>query len=128
MTLAPGAELDTPGGWSLALASISPESAGPPDLATCLVDADRVRGPFVVRNRRPGDRLRAHGLGGSTSLKRLFSSRHVPRHLRADHPIVVCDGEVLWVPGCGRSERGLVDSATTRCWVLRVIRSPSESA
>jgi tRNA(Ile)-lysidine synthase len=79
-----------------------------PNDATCLVDADRVGSALTVRNRRPGDRLRAHGLGGHTSLKRLMSSRHVSRHLRADHPVIVCDGEVLWVPGCARSEAALV--------------------
>ena len=128
LSLAPGVEVETPGGWRLALALVASDAVDAPGARTCIVDADRVPGPFVVRNRRPGDRLRIHGLGGHTSLKRLLASRHVPRHLRHDHPVVVTAGEVLWVPGCGRSDRGLVEPATTRCWVIHVIRSPSESA
>jgi tRNA(Ile)-lysidine synthetase-like protein len=68
------------------------------------------------------------GLDGHTSIKRLFSSRRVPRHLRDDHPLVLCDGEVLWVPGCARSDRGLIGPATSRCYVIRLIRRPNESA
>jgi tRNA(Ile)-lysidine synthase len=128
LPLVPDVAIDTPGGWRLVLTASGPTAATPPGHAVCLVDLDAAGTDFVVRNRRSGDRLRAHGLGGHTSLKRLFASRHVPRHLRSDHPVVVCDGEVLWVPGCGRSEHGLVGPTTTRCWVLRVIRSPNESA
>jgi tRNA(Ile)-lysidine synthase len=128
LPLVPDVAIDTPGGWRLVLTASGPTAATPPGHAVCLVDRDAAGTDFVVRNRRSGDRLRAHGLGGHTSLKRLFASRHVPRHLRSDHPVVVCDGEVLWVPGCGRSEHGLVGPTTTRCWVLRVIRSPNESA
>jgi tRNA(Ile)-lysidine synthase len=128
LPLVPDVDLDTPGGWRLTLGLAAADTADAPGVATCVVDADHVPGPFVVRNRRPGDRLRAHGLGGHMTLKRLFSSRHVPRHLRDDHPVVVSAGEVLWVPGCGRSDHGLVGPTTRRCWVLRAIRSPCESA
>jgi tRNA(Ile)-lysidine synthase len=122
------ADVETPGGWRLSVTAATPDAAPRPNDATCVVDADRVGATLMVRNRRPGDRLRAHGLGGHTSLKRLMSSRHVSRDLRDDHPVVVCDGEVLWVPGCGRSEAGLVGPTTVRCWVIRAIRSPNESA
>ncbi len=116
--------IDTPGGWRLALTSCAPEEAGPPSPTTCLVDRDHVSGPFVIRNRRQGDRLASHGLAGHTTVKRLFSARHVPRHLRHDHPLVVCDGEILWIPGCGRSARGLIGPTTTRCWVFRLVSEP----
>jgi tRNA(Ile)-lysidine synthase len=127
--LVAGADVETPGGWRVSLMAATPDAAPRPDDTTCVVDADRVGATLSVRNRRPGDRLRAHGLsGGHTSLKRLMSSRHVSRHLRDDHPVVICDGEVLWVPGCGRSEAGLVGPTTVRCWIIRANRSPNESA
>jgi len=126
--LVPGQDRVTPGGWTLRLSECPrPETSAPSD-DTCIIDAETVRGPFLVRNRRTGDYLSALGLGGRTSIKRLFSSRHVPRVLRDDHPLVTTDGEVLWVPGCGRSERGLVGPATTRCWVIRLIQRPNEYA
>jgi tRNA(Ile)-lysidine synthase len=128
LPLVAGVDLDTPGGWRLSLTAATPATVPPPDDATCLVDADRIGDAISVRNRRPGDRLRALGLGGHTSVKRLMSARRVSRHLRADHPVVVCDGEILWVPGCGRSQAALVGPTTNRCWIIRVIRSPNESA
>jgi tRNA(Ile)-lysidine synthase len=126
--LVPYEDLDTPGGWRLRIEEAPRAEVGEPSDTICLIDADRVGEGIVVRNRRTGDRLRSLGLGGHTSIKRLFSSRRVPRRLRADHPVVVCDGEVLWVPGCGRSDQALVVPATSRCWVIRVIRRPNESA
>ncbi len=124
LPLVPGAELVTPGGWRLSLVASSPDPGMPPGETACLIDADRSGATFVVRNRRPGDRLRAHGLDGHTTIKRLFASRHVPRHRRDDHPVVVCDGEVLWVPGCGRSDAALVGPTTTRCWLIRAVFEP----
>jgi tRNA(Ile)-lysidine synthase len=126
--LVPNEDLDTPGGWRLRLMESPPSAAIAPSDTACVLDADQVGSGFVVRNRRPGDRLRSLGLGGHTSIKRLFSSRRIPRHRRDDHPLVVCDGEVVWVPGCGRSERGLVGPATSRCYVILLIRRPKESA
>jgi tRNA(Ile)-lysidine synthase len=128
LPLVPGEDLATPGGWRLHLAASARAAAPAPSDDVCVVDADLVPGPFVVRNRRTGDRLQALGLAGHTSIKRLLSARHVPRHLRKDHPLLVTEAAVLWVPGCGRSDRGLVGPATERCWVIRVVRRPNESA
>lgn len=121
-------EVETPGGWRLQIARTSRAEADVAGDTVCVVDADAVGPTAVVRNRRPGDRLRALGLDGHTSIKRLLASRRVPRDLRPDHPLVVWDGEILWVPGCGRSDRALVGPGTARCWVVRVLRSPNESA
>jgi tRNA(Ile)-lysidine synthetase-like protein len=126
--LEPDRDAETPGGWTLRLSAAAPADAPAPSADVCVIDATAIPGPFVVRNRRTGDHLRAHGLGGRTSIKRLLSARRIPRHLRDDHPLVVSAGEVLWVPRCGRAERGLVEPATARCWVIRVVRGPNESA
>jgi len=125
--LVPNEDLQTPGGWCLRLTESPAGDAGTPSDAVCLVDADRVSGAFTVRNRRPGDRLHALGLDGHTSVKRLLSARRVPRRLRDDHPLVLSDGEILWVPGAARSDRALIGPATTRCWIIRLVRSPNES-
>jgi tRNA(Ile)-lysidine synthase len=125
--LTPGTEETLPCGWRIGLAEAAGDPGIRPTTDVCLVDADQVASPLVVRNRRPADRLRALGLAGHTSIKRLLSSRGVARHLRDDHPLVVADGEILWVPGCARSDRALVSPSTARWYVLRLIRTPSES-
>jgi tRNA(Ile)-lysidine synthase len=121
-----GEEVHTPGGWALRLVETAPDAVELDD-AICVLDPDRV-GSLEVRNRQPGDRLRPHGLAGHTSLKRLLNARAVPRRLRPDYPLVIADGEVLWVPGCARSDRALVGAATTRWYVIRLTRTPNESA
>lgn len=128
IALSPNETVETPGGWSLRLETVPRGEAPAPDDVTCVADADRLGDALVVRNRRIGDRLRALGLAGHTTLKRLFSARGVPRHERSDHPVVACGDEVLWVPGCGRSDAALVGPTTVRCHVIRVNRTANESA
>lgn len=128
IALSAGAAVTTPGGWSLRFETVPRAEAPAPDDATCVADADRLSGALVVRNRRLGDRLRAVGLAGHTTLKRLFSARGIPRHERGDHPVVVCGDEVLWVPGGGRSDAALIGPDTVRCHVIRAKRTPNESA
>ena len=116
--LVPGASLEVPGGWRLRLTEEPPGTITGSD-TVCIIDGDRVAEPLTVRNRRPGDRVRAQGLGGRSTIKRLFIARGVPRALRANHPLVLTGAEILWVPGCARSERALVSAETRRMLVVR---------
>jgi tRNA(Ile)-lysidine synthase len=52
---------------------------------------------LVVRSRRPGDRVRAHGR--EMSLKRFLMAERVPADLRGRLPLVASGATVLWVPG-----------------------------
>jgi tRNA(Ile)-lysidine synthase len=117
LTLAPGASVETPSGWHLTLREAAPGQATPGD-AVCVLDADHVVGDLRVRNRRPGDRLRLHGLGGRTSIKRLFITRRVPRAAREGYPLVLVGEAILWVPRCGRSDVALVSATTARVLVV----------
>jgi tRNA(Ile)-lysidine synthase len=54
---------------------------------------------LVVRNRRPGDRLRPLGAPGERKLKVLLIDRRVPRRERERLPLLVVDGRIAWVPG-----------------------------
>jgi tRNA(Ile)-lysidine synthase len=54
-------------------------------------------GRLVVRNRRPGDRIRAHGR--EMSLKRYLMDHRVPASDRARSPVVASEGRVIWVAG-----------------------------
>lgn len=122
--LAPGTTLDLPDGWRLSLREDAGESRAEPGDDVCLLDADALPATLTVRNRRPGDRLRLLGLGGRTSIKRLFITRGVPRARRAGYPLVLAGDEIVWVPRCGRGEHALVGAATRRVLVLRVEVAP----
>lgn len=56
--------------------------------------------PLVVRSRRPGDRLRPVGLGGTKTLQDLFVDRKVPVRERDRVPVVTdATGRIVWVAG-----------------------------
>lgn len=96
--------------------------AGTPDEA--FFDAEALRFPLTVRNRRDGDRMRVDGLNGSKKAKDIFIDQKVPSPLRERLPIVTdAEGELLWIPGVRRSGLAKVTAATRQ--VLRIRRSPS---
>jgi tRNA(Ile)-lysidine synthetase-like protein len=70
-------------------------------------EAFPAEGPFRVeiRNRRPGDRIRALGAPGMRRLKELLIDHKVPRAERDSLPLLVVDGTVAWVPGVTIDER-----------------------
>lgn len=76
-------------------------------------DAERVMLPpalardLSIRTRRPGDRIRPRGLGGSKSLQDLFVDRKLPRGRRDRQPIVCAGQEIVWVPGVAVGERAI---------------------
>ena len=68
--------------------------------SACSLDAEALRGKtLLVRTRRPGDRIRPLGLDGSKMLQDLFVDAKVPAEQRDHLPLLVVDGEVVWVPG-----------------------------
>lgn len=55
---------------------------------------------MVVRGRRPGDRVRPVGVGGSKKLQDLLVDRKVPADQRDRVPVVTdAAGRIVWVPG-----------------------------
>ena len=100
-TLAPGIEKprgETPGHFPVR-ASISKSAVG--------------RKRLYVRFRRPGDRMRPHGVRGSRKLQDIFTDAKVPRALRSRIPLVECGGEIVWIPGY-RIARGWEVCATQK--------------
>jgi tRNA(Ile)-lysidine synthase len=62
-------------------------------------DREALHPPLELRSRRPGDRFRPFGLGGTTSLKKFFNEARVPRGDRDRVPLMVAWGEIVWVIG-----------------------------
>ena len=60
---------------------------------------------FVFRNRRDGDRFHPLGMTGSRKLKEMLIDRKVPRELRDRIPLLVWNGEIVWIAGVEISER-----------------------
>jgi tRNA(Ile)-lysidine synthase len=60
---------------------------------------------FTVRNRRPGDRFHPLGYPAPAKLKSVLISHKIPRQQRDRLPLVVWNGEIVWVAGVAVSER-----------------------
>jgi len=55
--------------------------------------------PITVRGWESGDRIDPLGLEGRCKLQDIFTNQKVPRTRRASIPVVVCQGEIIWIPG-----------------------------
>ncbi len=85
-------------------------------------DLDRLDGEVVVRRRRPGDRLRPVGLGGSKKVQDILVDRKVPRWERDAVPVVAGGGRVLWLVGHAVDEQARASTASRRVLHLRFSR------
>lgn len=96
------------------------------------LDAAWARHRLVVRNRRPGDRIRLEA--GSRKLQDLFTDRRVPRWERDRVPVVATgDGQVLWVVGfavseAARARPGSGQRLRLRAWPLEASPTPADAA
>jgi tRNA(Ile)-lysidine synthase len=104
--------------WPVALADgrVTGASHETPD------EGRRVRGedPWVtdlpadrnlfVRAWRPADRMRAREGGAARRVKRFFGDAQIPGPSRAGWPVVLADGEIVWIPGVRRTDAASVRS------------------
>jgi tRNA(Ile)-lysidine synthase len=118
LEIAPGAAARHPGRlWQLVLRDARPRRPGEdraPDAEHALFDADGLpRTGLVVRPPHPGDRVRLLG-GGSRKVQDVLVDAKVPRESRAAVPLLVAEGEVLWVAGILRGAGAALGPGTRR--------------
>ena len=86
------------------------------DLSRLQPEAGRLR----LRNFRPGDRFRPLGMTGHKKLKDLFIDQKVPRARRRTLPLLLAGEEILWVPGCARSDFAKLEAGTEAVWRVKL--------
>jgi tRNA(Ile)-lysidine synthase len=64
-----------------------------------VLDRDRLRFPMVLRNWRPGDRLRPGGHRSAHKLKRLLNEKRVSRWERGGWPVLTSGDVLVWARG-----------------------------
>ncbi len=78
---------------------------------------------FIVRNRRRGDRFQPLGMAQPKKLKDFLIDRKIPADARDRLPLVLHDGEIVWIAGVEVSEKFKVTSpAAGDAWELRMER------
>ena len=95
-------------GWSVSVQRVSIQHVHPPDAWSAYAAAGVWEERLAVRARRPGDRMRILGGGGTHKLKDLFIEARIPLEERALWPVVECAEGILWVPGIARSDLHLL--------------------
>ncbi|HYX00252.1 MAG TPA: tRNA lysidine(34) synthetase TilS, partial [Candidatus Elarobacter sp.] len=76
-----------------------PSKRGETSTDGAVLDRDRLRFPIVLRNWRPGDRLRPTGHRKAHRLKRLLNERHVSRWERDGWPVLASGSDLVWTRG-----------------------------
>lgn len=90
------------------------------DEHTVCVDADKIRGPLRVRNRRRGDRFFPYNGPGSKKLKDFLIDEKIPRAKRDRIPLITDDQGILWVAGLRTADPCKVDDTTKRLLKLSI--------
>ena len=92
-------------GWRL-VAEPTTDEPDETDPWVATVAAEALTGPLTVRRRQAGERLQPLGMGGKhMKLSDLMVNAKIMWRARAYWPVVVCEGQVVWVPGLRLDER-----------------------
>jgi len=87
------------------------------------LDASSLSGPLSVRRPLAGDRLRPLGMAeGSQKLSDFLINRHIPVSTRRTWPLVLCEGEIAWVPGFAPAQPFRVCPETKACVHMKIYR------
>ncbi len=86
------------------------------------LDLSRLSLPFVVRNRREGDRYRPLGAPGRSKLKEIFRAKDIPVEERDRRPVFLSGEEIVWVQGLPVAHKFRITAATTS--IFKIMISP----
>jgi tRNA(Ile)-lysidine synthase len=102
------------------------EPAGAADLTedpnTEFIDADTLRGECVLRSWHEGDSFMPLGMREKKKLSDFFIDEKIPLFEKLTIPILVSEGEIVWVCGKRLDDRHKITSGTTR--ILKLEYTP----
>lgn len=78
-----------------------------------LINSNATNGDLVVRVWEIGDKFIPLGFRGTKKISDILNEIGVPSHLRKNHPVVVCNNEIVWVPGYRIAEKFKVTEENT---------------
>jgi tRNA(Ile)-lysidine synthase len=78
-----------------------------------LISINATSGDLIVRVWEIGDKFIPLGFRGTKKISDVLNEIEVPSHLRKNHPVVVCNNEIVWVPGYRIAEKFKVTEENT---------------
>ena len=95
-----------------------PPKRGETNKDGAVLDRDRLRLPLVLRNWRPGDRLRPLGHQNAHKLKRLLNEKRISRWERDGWPVLTSGGVLAWARGFAVAVEFAADERTRSGMVI----------
>jgi len=124
-----GAPLNIPeAGVTIVSERLLPPTPMPDSLAQAVFDSALLPATLTMRNFRRGDRFQPLGMAGHRKVKDLFIEKKIPLSVRAALPLLSAEGEILWIPGYGRSDVAKIGRQTSAIVSLRVVSMDGLSA
>ena len=77
-----------------------------------VLDYDSICGSLIIRNRRPGDKIKVAGSSCTKTLKKLFNEKHLEN--RNNIPVLADELGVCWVQGLGCADRCKIKKNTEK--------------
>ncbi len=123
-------DLPLPGSsWRFSLAGYDGPRQGPAwkallaDPWCAVLDGAAAAPPLILRTRRPGDRFRPQGVGGSQKVADFMINARIPARWRSRLPLLVSGDGIVWVCGWRVGEGAVVRPMTGSVWLARFWRS-----
>ncbi len=82
-------------------------------------DADKLLFPMEIRYRKEGDKIIPKGMSGHKKLSDIFIDTKTERNIRDSVPLVVKNGEIIFVCGIRQSELYKSDETTNNYLIIR---------
>jgi tRNA(Ile)-lysidine synthase len=95
-----------------------PRQRGETSKDGAVLDRDRLRFPLVLRNWRPGDRMRPLGHSGAHKLKSLLNKKHISRWARVGWPVLTSGETIVWARGFPAAAEFATDERTRTGMVI----------
>ncbi len=93
------------------------------DESRAYFDFDKVGG-LAVRCLKKGDRFRPLGMKGSKKVVDYLNEKGLPRIFKSSIPIVISDGEIVWIAGFGIADNYKVTGQTRNVLKLELLYGP----
>lgn len=81
-----------------------------------VVNWDSISGSLILRNRRPGDKMRIAGSNCTKTLKKLFNEKHLDN--RNNRLVLADESGIVWVQGLGCSDRCKITNKTQKILII----------